>query len=120
LYLVVSRTGESLYSKGFRLLSRENPGNFLSTENVSAYGMPLVWRSCPSKHDHGAISTSTTGSSQLFLHIHGGKINGISNMQKFWQKCGVVEAVDTVLNLPVRLNPVTRDRTPQFGLRSTP
>jgi hypothetical protein len=47
--------------------------------------------------------------SLIFLHIHGGKIKGISNMQKFWQKCGVVEAVDTVLNLPVRLNPVTRD-----------
>jgi len=28
--------------------------------------------------------------SLIFLHIHGGKIKGISNMLKFWQKCGVV------------------------------
>jgi len=41
----------------------------------------------------------------IFLHIHGRKIKGISNMQKFCQKCGVVEAADTVLDLPVRLNP---------------
>jgi len=45
----------------------------------------------------------------MFLHIYGGTMEGISNMQKNWKKCGVVEAVDTVLNLPVRLNPVTRD-----------
>ena len=36
-------------------------------------------------------------------------MEGISNMQKNWKKCGVMEAVDTVLNLPVCLNPVTRD-----------
>jgi hypothetical protein len=47
--------------------------------------------------------------SLMFLHIHGGKIKSISNMQIFWHKCGVVEAVDAVLNLPVRLNPVIRD-----------
>ena len=39
--------------------------------------------------------------SLIFLHINRGKIKGISNVQNFWQKCGVVEAVDTVLNLPV-------------------
>ena len=57
--------------------------------------------------------------SLIFLHSHGGNIKGISNMQKFWQKCGVVEAVDTVLNLPVRLNPVTRDSNMTVHLNRT-
>ena len=54
----------------------------------------------------------------MFLHIHGGKMEGISNMQKNWKKCGVVEPVDTVLNLPVRLNPVTRDSMAQGSQRT--
>ena len=47
--------------------------------------------------------------SSISLHIHTAEMKGIQNMQKFWQKCGVVEAADSSLNLLIRLNPIVPD-----------
>ena len=44
--------------------------------------------------------------SSISLHIHTAEMKGIQNMQKFGQKCGVVEAADSSLNLLIRLNPI--------------
>ena len=45
----------------------------------------------------------------MFLHIHTAEMKRIQNVQKFWWKCGVVEAADSSLNLLIRLNPNVTD-----------
>ena len=46
-------------------------------------------------------------------------MQGIQNIQKYWQKCGVVEAAHSNLNLCICLNPdVTDGKHPVLGFET--